>query len=306
MPASVSVIRLSDYGMLSASGSDARSFLHAQLTNSLEGAAAQQAVLAGWCSAKGRLLATMLVIPWDGGFLLQLSADLAPAVRKRLSIFILRAKIKLDDESALWTQYGVQGTGAKALLQALGFSVPNLALGVCQDAGRIAIAISASRFIVLLPVDQTDAFEQQIGMPVQAASATSEWALEEIRAGRPVVTATTQEMFVPQMLNLHELGAIDFKKGCYPGQEIVARTQYRGELKRRMVYARLETAELIRPGQPLYSDALPGQESGTVVNAVRHGSKWELLAVVPVPLPGEEQKVRTAPGGSVLSIAPAG
>ena len=304
--ATAALIRLSDYGLLRATGADAQAFLHAQLTNSIEGLSPERAVQAGWCTAKGRLLATLLVVPVEGGLLLQLAADLAQAVRKRLAMFILRAKVKLDDESSLWAQYGIQGDGAKARLQNLGLPVPDAVLGVGNNGRRIVVAISASRFMVLLPATEAEQFEQLAGMPGQSPAAPEAWALEEIRAGRPLVTAATQELFVPQMLNLHELGAIDFKKGCYPGQEIVARTQYRGELKRRMVRARLNSEETLAPGQPLYSDALPGQESGTVVNATRDGTDWEMLAVVPVPLQGEEQRVRTAPEGSVLSIAGAG
>ncbi len=121
-----------------------------------------------------------------------------------------------------------------------------------------------------------------------------------------MVTAATTELFIPQMLNLERLGAIDFKKGCYPGQEIVARTQYRGELKRRMVHAALAADVQPAPaaGQPVYSDALPGQEAGNVVNAVRVATGWEMLVVAPVPAAGQDDAVRIAPGGAVLSIEP--
>ena len=107
------------------------------------------------------------------------------------------------------------------------------------------------------------------------------WALDEIRAGRPLVVQATQDLFVPQMVNLERLGAVDFKKGCYPGQEIVARTQYRGVLKRRMV--RAGVAAPAAPGNDLYADNLPGQASGTVVNAVPGADgRTELLAVVQI------------------------
>src|SRR6267142_1189357 len=98
--------RLSRYGLLSVTGQDARDFLHAQLTNDIQGLAADRAALAGWCSAQGRLLATFLVIPSPQGFLLQVARDLAPAVAKRLSMFILRSKVKIADESDAWAQSG--------------------------------------------------------------------------------------------------------------------------------------------------------------------------------------------------------
>src|SRR4249919_1682748 len=99
--------RLSRYGVLSVTGEDARDFLHAQLTNDIQGLTPERAALAGWCSAQGRLLATFLVIPSPQGYLLQLARDLAPAVAKRLSMFVLRSKVKIADESAAWAQFGV-------------------------------------------------------------------------------------------------------------------------------------------------------------------------------------------------------
>ena len=102
--------KLNRYGVLAVTGADARSFLHAQLTNDIENLPADRAALAGWCSAKGRLLATFLVIPSPDGFLLQLSRDLAAPVAKRLSMFVLRAKVKVTDESDAWAQYGVWGS----------------------------------------------------------------------------------------------------------------------------------------------------------------------------------------------------
>src|ERR1051325_9434629 len=104
--------RLSRYGLLSVQGADAREFLHAQLTNDIQNLSPERAALAGWCSAKGRLLATFLVIPAPQGYLLQLARDLAPAVAKRLSMFVLRAKVKIADESDAWAQFGVWDTVA--------------------------------------------------------------------------------------------------------------------------------------------------------------------------------------------------
>src|SRR6202158_2270320 len=103
------IAKLDQYGLLHVAGGDARAFLHAQLTNDVENLAPGQARYAGWCSAKGRLLATFLVVPCADGFLLQLSRDLAPVVAKRLSMFILRSKVKLLDVTALWAQYGFWG-----------------------------------------------------------------------------------------------------------------------------------------------------------------------------------------------------
>jgi len=137
----------------------------------------------------------------------------------------------------------------------------------------VVVRITQQHFVLLVKAAQRDR--------VPGNSDEGAWALEEIRAGRPLVVQATQDLFVPQMVNLERLGAVDFKKGCYPGQEIVARTQYRGVLKRRMVRARVAAAAA--PGNDLYADDLPGQASGTVVNAApapEGGS--ELLAVVQI------------------------
>ena len=260
-------------GMLSCTGDDAREFLHAQLTNDFSALAADRARYAGWCSAKGRLLANFLVVPQAQGFLLQLSRDLAPAVAKRLSMFVLRAKVKVTDASNEWTQFGLWGTGAAERLAALGMPVPTGDLVVAPDVDAVVVRITQQHFVLLVKAAQRDR--------VPGNSDEGAWALEEIRAGRPLVVQATQDLFVPQMVNLERLGAVDFKKGCYPGQEIVARTQYRGVLKRRMMRARVAAAAA--PGGELYADDLPGQASGTVVNAApapEGGS--ELLAVVQI------------------------
>ncbi len=237
--------RLNRYGLLSVSGEDAREFLHAQLTIDVRGLR-ERAALAGWCSAKGRLLATFLVIPAPQGFLLQLARDLAPAIAKRLSMFVLRSKVKVADESERWAQFGVWGVDWKEAL--------------AWDGGRATVPVGERRFVRLEPADA----------PSLAPSAGEEaWTLQEIRAGRPLITAATQDQFVPQMVNLEKLGAVDFQKGCYPGQEVVARAQYRGQVKRRMV----------RLSAPEHPELRPGQEynGGVVVDS----AGGELLAVVP-------------------------
>ena len=284
---------LSRYGLLHASGSDARAFLHAQLTNDLERLAADQARYAGWCSAKGRLLASFLVVPHADGYLLQLSRDLAPAVAKRLSMFILRSKVRIGDASDAWLQFGVWGDGADAALAALGLIPPGKELAVTRHENVLAVCVSAQRYLLLAPVDE----RARLGA-LADASDESGWMLEEIRSGRPLVTQATQDQFVPQMVNYERFGAVDFQKGCYPGQEIVARAQYRGQVKRRMV--RVRTPAELRPGQDLYSDDLPGQASGTVVNFAGD----EALAVVQTSTLEKGAALRAEPHAAPLEVLP--
>ena len=240
--------RLTRYGLLSVTGEDAREFLHAQLTNDVRNLAPVRAVLAGWCSAKGRLLATFLVVPAPQGFLLQLARDIAPAIAKRLSMFILRSKVKVADESDAWIQDGV-------------WDVEREGPEVSWTGSRASVRVGERRYLEIQPL------AEKAHEPTAPEAA---WTLQEIRAGRPFISGATQDQFVPQMVNLEKLGGVDFQKGCYPGQEIVARAQYRGQVKRRMVQL----------PAPAGLEFMPGQEfkGGVVVDS----AGGELLAVMPI------------------------
>jgi len=237
---------LNRYGLLAVTGADARAFLHAQLTNDIESLPADKSIFAGWCTAKGRLLATMRVIPSPDGFLLQLARDIAPAVAKRLSMFILRAKVKITDESANLAQMGVWRTD---------WPHPD----VVWEQNLVVARVADHRYLMVGP-----------GLSGPCNRNEEAWTVEEMRAGRPLITAATQDQFVPQMVNLEKIGGVDFQKGCYPGQEIVARAQYRGEVKRRMVRLPAPAGAELRPGQEF--------NGGMVVDA----AGGELLAVLPV------------------------
>lgn len=244
--------RLSRYGLLSVAGPDARAFLHAQLTNDIEHLPAERAVLAGWCSAKGRLLATFLVVPAPDGFLLQLARDLAAPVAKRLSMFVLRSKVKVTDVSEAWQQFGVWDAD---------FEQPE----VRWNGQRATIRVSDRRYLQLVPAGEATE---------EPNADEAQWTLQEIRSGRPLITLATQDQFVPQMVNFEQLGGVDFKKGCYPGQEIVARAQYRGQVKRRMVHAQAPAGVRLEPGQQF--------NGGTVVDVAPAENGSEVLAVMPI------------------------
>jgi folate-binding protein YgfZ len=248
--------RLARYGLLSVTGADARDFLHAQLTNDVLHLPPERAALAGWCSPKGRLLASFLVVPDADGFVLQLARDLVPAVAKRLSMFVLRSKVKIADETDRRLQFGLWGN-------APGLEMPQQPMAVSRKDGLLLVNVGDGRYLAL-------ARDSTILDAKATAVAESRWALDEIRAGRPLITAATQDQFVPQMVNFEKLGGIDFQKGCYPGQEIVARAQYRGQVKRRMVRLPAPEGAELRPGQEF--------NGGVVVDS----AGGELLAVMPV------------------------
>ena len=289
---------LTGFGALAVRGPDARAFLHAQLTNDVEHLPADRARRAGWCSAKGRLLASFVVIPGADGYLLHLARDLAPAVAKRLAMFVLRSKVAVADVSGEVRQLGVWGAGMQERLAACGLAVPAGDLALVHAGEVAAVRMGDERFLVLGPTAQTTELQRRLDLP---AGEESSWTLAEIRAGRPLIVQATQDLFVPQMVNLEAIDGIDFKKGCYPGQEIVARTQYRGQLKRRMVRARAPAGVKLSPAQDLYSDEFPGQASGTVVSAAPADGGSELLAVVPIAS-AEVRRLRATPDGPPLEV----
>jgi hypothetical protein len=275
--ATTGIAKLERYGLLHAAGDDARAFLHGQLTNDIEHLSPGHARYAGWCSPKGRLLATFLVVPYSGGYLLQLARGLAPAIAKRLSMYILRSKVKLADVSGAWTQFGLWGAEGGA------------PLAVSEKDGVVTVGIEPGRSLVL-------AEGAAAGRYAPTLSA-DDWALAEVRAGRPLIEQPTQDQFVPQMVNFELAGGVDFHKGCYPGQEIVARAQFRGEVKRRMY--RVKGAAL-EAGQDLYSDDAPGQPSGTVVNAAGD----ESLAVLQTAAVEAKAAIRAQPQAAPLEVLP--
>jgi folate-binding protein YgfZ len=270
-------VRLADWGVIRAGGADALKFLHGQMTQDFEHLEPQQARLAGYCSAKGRLMASF--VAWRHGpedLLLACSADLLPAVLKRLSMFVLRARCKLTDASAEFPLWGLAGAAAQ---QALGAPAAGAAwqLEACTTAE-----------VVRLP----DAVDAGVAVPRYLAAGTPPpglpelsidgWRWLEVKSGVARIGSATAEQFVPQMVNFELVGGVDFRKGCYPGQEVVARSQYRGTLKRR---ACIVDAPLpLQPGQEVFHSADPAQPAGMVVLAgslgTRHAALVELKIVV--------------------------
>ncbi len=257
-------LRLSDWGLIRALGADARSFLNGQLTQDMLHLPTGQARLAGYCSAKGRLLASFVVWPRaDDELLLACSADLLPAVLKRLSMFVLRAKCKLSDASAELALWGLVGPTAARSTEASGET-----LAVLQRAP------TAAGDVIRLPDARLDGGPVVRVLHCQAADQTppaapplsaDQWLALEALSGVPRIVAATVEQFVPQMINLELVGGVNFQKGCYPGQEIVARSQYRGTLKRRGFG--VEAAVPMQPGQEIFHSADPAQPAGLVVLA---------------------------------------
>jgi hypothetical protein len=249
-----------DYlGVLQVSGEDAATFLQGQLSCDVEALRLGAGTPGACCTPKGRMIANFLLWRDESAFYLALSRDLAGAVQKQLSKFVLRSRVKIADASGAVVIVGAAGQRAERALAGLpGFSLK------LQD-GRLLLALpSAAAQAATSGLERADA---------------ALWRWLDIRAGLPLVTAATRDQLVPQMANLELLGGVSFDKGCYTGQEIVARTQHLGKVKRRMFLANAPVAA--RAGDALFSDDLGAQASGVVVNAEASpegGS--DLLAVV--------------------------
>ncbi|HSJ95975.1 MAG TPA: folate-binding protein, partial [Myxococcota bacterium] len=253
---------LSPNALIAASGDDAAQFLHAQFTNDVLALSPGMAQWNGWCSAKGRLLATFLLLRRADGFLMMLPQEIAPAVAKRLGMFVLRSKVKLQDAGARHVRMGLAGTGAAAIAARHFGQAPAPMASVERD-GATCVALDETRFVILAAPESAPALWDALAQEARPA-ATAAWDWTSIQAGIPTIVAATQEAFVPQMANLDLVGALSFRKGCYPGQEIVARTQYRGILKRRMALAHADAE--VAPGDAVYSAAFGEQAAGEVAN----------------------------------------
>lgn len=255
---------LSHYGLIQLTGEDAQTFLHGQITNDLRGLRDERAVFAGYCSAKGRLLADFLVFRRAGELYLMLPRALREAVQKRLTMFVLRARVRLADASDAWVALGLNGPGADALVRERFGRVPDAPMDVVQAADGWVVRLGESRFDALVTPQAAPALWQAWSARARPVGAPA-WDWLTIRTGVPVILPATQDHFVPQMVNLEVLGGVSFNKGCYPGQEIVARSQYLGKLKRRMYLAHVDADAAA--GAELFSPDLPGQACGLVVNA---------------------------------------
>lgn len=269
------VVPLVHVSRIRASGEEAADFLQNLLTNEVRKLAPGAAEFNGFCSPKGRLLASFLMWRDGADFLMQASADIAPGVQKKLSMYVLRSKVKLsaDDRVAL----GLVGPSALEVLARRG-ALPEGPLAVKEHEGLSVIRLSGARAQVLAaPALAQSLYLEAIDAGCQPG-ATAIWDACDILEGVPLITAATQEEFVPQMVNFEVLGGVSFKKGCYPGQEIVARTQYLGKLKKRMFRARLPRAA--RAGEPLYGEDLADQACGSVLACAPVGDAFEVLAVV--------------------------
>jgi folate-binding protein YgfZ len=294
---------LSHLGLIRISGEDAENFLQGQLTNDVREVTDQHSNLAGWCNAKGRMIANFRCFRRDEAYFLQTPLENIPAVMQRLGMYVLRSKVTLSDASDELVRIGLTGECAEALLQTFFDEIPEQPNDVEHQEAMTLIRLPGpkTRFQVIGPINNLQEIWQTAESQAQPAHSDF-WALQDIHAGVPTIYLSTKETFVPQMLNMQLIDGISFTKGCYIGQEVVARMQYLGKLKRRMYLAHVNTTTKPQPGDELYAkQSTSGQGAGKVVEAHASGDGYDLLAVIEIAS-AEEDQVLLGEQGPPLQI----
>lgn len=276
------VCPLADLGGLRFDGTDAAAFLQGQLSSDVRALAPGALQRSGYNSPKGRMLANALLWRTGGGdedgYRALLSADLTAALAKRLAMFVLRARVSVRDSSSERASLGVAGPGAADAVRAALGVTPAAGQAITVDAASV-LGLADGRVLIDVPRARSAAVLSALAHGATQVDAAL-WRWTRVRAGVPLVRAATSDQFVPQALNWELLGGVSFQKGCYPGQEIVARTQYLGRLKERMFAFRLAADEPL-PGARLHAASFGDQPCGTVIEAAPHPEGGAaLLAVV--------------------------
>lgn len=250
--------------VLRFAGADAAAFLHGQLSCHVTELAPGAATWGSYSTPKGRMLASFVLARGVADeYLMFLDRSIAPAVGKRLRMFVLRSKVTVTDHAADWCVVGVAGADPLAI-----------------DAGATLrwARLGPSRALGAGPIDAVREVVRASALPLVDPAA---WRWLDVCDGFPWITAATQDALVPQMANLDRIGGVHFQKGCYPGQEIVARTQYLGQVKRRMVLAHVDAQESPAIGTAVFGSDLGDQASGLVVDAApAPGGGFDVLAVM--------------------------
>lgn len=273
------VVDLSHYGLIKASGDDRVTFLHNQLTNDLKSLDINHSHLSGYCSPKGRMLALFRIFQRDNAYYLSLPGDTLEATLKRLRMFVLRSQVVLEDASDTLVHIGFAGPGSEIVLNSEFGQSPMSAGDVIHVDGLTIIRLPGepARFEIFGPEPEMRELWLHLASNAIPAGADS-WDALQISAGQPIVTAANVEAFVPQMANMDAVNGLSFTKGCYPGQEIVARMHYLGKLKRRLYIGTADCSQCPQPGDKLVAG--DDKNVGSIVTAVRTADDKVLFSAV--------------------------
>lgn len=267
---------LSHEALLAVRGPDAARFLQGQVTCNLDYLDQHTSSLGARCTPKGRMISSFRILQDGDGYLLALASELLEAQLTDLKKYAVFSKSTLTDESAAWVRFGL--SGGDSVLLTLGLDLPQQADAVARANGLLAIRLPGGRAELWAPAEQHETLRRHLSAQLREAP-LNDWLLGQVRAGIGQVFGATRELFIPQMINLQAVGGVSFKKGCYTGQEIVARMQYLGKLKRRLQRLSMPGKDLPAVGSDLLSP-VHGSSVGEVVLAAQTTEGIELLAVL--------------------------
>ncbi len=297
---------LSQYRLFRVSGADANSFLQGQLSNDINHVTENRSQMSAYCSPKGRALALFRVFHFDDAYFLGLPDEIAETTIKRLKMFIMRSDVAIDDVTDNYFHFGIAGKDAAANIK----TALNLTQLPAETDDSIIVnemclqklAGTAERFELIGPLDKAVTLWtalQSACIPV----GQSAWDLQRINAGIPEIYPKTVDAFVPQMLNLQLINTINFQKGCYPGQEIVARTKYLGKLKKRLYLAEILTSNLVEIGTDIYQSGDNQQSVGKIVLAAANSAETtRVLAVLQIAAVENQTLFLAEKDGPILKI----
>lgn len=307
---SLVIYNITHLGLLFVAGRDSAAFLQGQTTCDISILTEQRSSPGALCNPKGRVVTTCTILKTaDSGYLLLLPAELLEPVRQRLQRYVLRSDVRLEDASDRWCIVGLSGQQLAPPLAEQEIGLPDAIQAVARQADWISIRVRSAdeRLLVLASTARAVTLWEQLADKKQFSEHDSGlWMCREIADGIPLITQATSEAFVPQMINLDLLGGISFNKGCYTGQEVVARMHYLGKLKRRMYLGSGTSERTPNAGDPVFdAKAAAEQRVGTIVMAARCTSdQYHFLAVLQT-VSAESGDLRIdAPDGDPLTLRP--
>lgn len=260
---------LSHQGLISVDGEEASDFLQGQLTNDIRNVSEQHSQLSAYCTHKGRMLANFRIFKRGESFYLRLPLSQLETTLKRISMFVLMSKVIIKDSSLSLIKMGLSGPNAEQVLGDLLPAIPTEVDDTSQSNGLTIIKIAGPhpRYEIVGELDAVKIIWQQLDVHAAPVGAGC-WESLDIQAGIPTIYPATSEAFVPQMTNMQVINGVSFKKGCYTGQEVVARMQYLGKLKRRMFRIHIDTDEPVQPADKLFAaNSDTAQGTGQIVSA---------------------------------------
>lgn len=301
------LVPLTHLALIGCTGEDAQNFLQNQTTNDVVRLPVDGAQHSAWCSPKGRMLASLILYRQDAGFRALLAADLSTSTLVGLQKYILRSKVQLDALSDNHVMLGLAGMQAKAALHAASLTPPARPMATTADAIATVIRLAdipvgnqmSPRYIIITGNAAAPTLFDALAEKARPTG-TLAWHSLDVRAGIALITAVTRDEFVPQMLAFDKIGGISFTKGCYPGQEIVARAHYLGKVKRNLY--RLHSKAPLAAGEAIYStDSL--EACGIVVQAAPELGEPDASRHIALAVIKDSAAQATLSGSTALSVA---